>query len=134
MDIVKRLDNQGQLSHLFKISITILRPFLTANNAYNNQCSKAVLHYMFQTKENRLHRISLKHFPIESMSRGCRANIFAIVANDLTETEKEKYRIAGFRLRETTFNYGNFEEIKAAMSIIGIDMADILKVSFSQVL
>ncbi|CCD67086.1 Myosin motor domain-containing protein [Caenorhabditis elegans] len=128
MDIVKRLDNQGQLSHLFKISITILRPFLTANNAYNNQCSKAVLHYMFQTKENRLHRISLKHFPIESMSRGCRANIFAIVANDLTETEKEKYRIAGFRLRETTFNYGNFEEIKAAMSIIGIDMADILKI------
>uniref|UniRef100_A0A1I7SZG6 Myosin motor domain-containing protein n=1 Tax=Caenorhabditis tropicalis TaxID=1561998 RepID=A0A1I7SZG6_9PELO len=128
LDIVKRLNNQGQLSQLFKTSLTILRPFLTANNPYNNQCSKAALHYVFQTRENRLHRIVLSHFPIESMSRGCRANIFAVVANDLSETEKDKYKIAGFRLRETCCSYGSFNEIEAALRSIGIDVADILRI------
>ncbi|KAF1747850.1 hypothetical protein GCK72_024316 [Caenorhabditis remanei] len=128
MDIVKRLDSQGQLSQIFKTSLIILRPFLTANNPYNNQCSKAALHYVFQTKENRLHRISLSHFPIESMSRGCRANIFAVVANDLSDAEKDKYKIAGFRLRETCYNYGSFDEIKIALSSVGVDVADVLKI------
>ncbi|CAL2049976.1 unnamed protein product [Caenorhabditis brenneri] len=128
MDIVKRLDTHGQLSQLFRTSLIILRPFLTANNPYNNQCSKAALHYVFQTRENRLHRITLSHFPIESMSRGCRANIFAVVANDLSEAEKDKYKIAGFRLRETCNNYGSFDEIKLALGTIGVDVADVLRI------
>ncbi|CAO4385355.1 unnamed protein product [Caenorhabditis nigoni] len=134
MDIVKRLDSHGQLSQLFKTSLIILRPFLTANNPYNNQCSKAALHYVFQTKENRLNRIHLSHFPIESMSRGCRANIFAVVANDLTESDKEKYKITGFRLRETCYNYGSFDEIRIALGSIGVDVADVLKITSACIL
>ncbi|CAB3400118.1 unnamed protein product [Caenorhabditis bovis] len=128
IDIVNRYDTKGSLTALLKHALNALRPFISANSAYNNQCSKMALHYYFQTRENRLTKIQFRHFPIEAISRGCRANIFAIVANDLKEEEKVALRISGFRLRENTSVYGEFDDIRNSLTILGVNVSDILKI------
>ncbi|EYB97831.1 hypothetical protein Y032_0136g1950 [Ancylostoma ceylanicum] len=65
---------------------------------------------------------------MDSPSRGCRANIFAMLANDLDEFDKEKYRISGFRLKEGQQGLGNVADLSSAFGELGISASDVFKV------
>uniref|UniRef100_A0A1I7XE64 G_PROTEIN_RECEP_F1_2 domain-containing protein n=1 Tax=Heterorhabditis bacteriophora TaxID=37862 RepID=A0A1I7XE64_HETBA len=127
LELVDRLDSKKEVAAILCSALLALRPFLTTNKKYNNQSSRAVHHYEINIRDSRLSRIILRHFLIDTPSRHCRANIFAMLANDMNEQEKEKLRISAFHLREKYANYGNLNDVQRSLKILGLPVNDIFK-------
>ncbi|CAJ0609218.1 unnamed protein product, partial [Cylicocyclus nassatus] len=127
LDIAKRFCPRGTIFAILHAAFVALRPFITINNKHNNQSSTALAHMEFCIRNGRLMCVRLKHFMLDSPSRGCRANIFAMLANDLDEHDKENYRISGFRLKDDHQGFGNVADLRSALTELGISHEDIFK-------
>ncbi|VDM79611.1 unnamed protein product [Strongylus vulgaris] len=128
LDIAHRLCRRENAFAKLQAAFIALRPFITVNNKHNNQSSSAVAHMEFCIRRGRLVCVKLNHFMVDSPSRGCRANIFAMLANDLDEHDKEKYRISGFRLKDNHQGFGNVVDLSAALTQLEIFPEDVFKV------
>ncbi|RCN52515.1 hypothetical protein ANCCAN_01213 [Ancylostoma caninum] len=128
LDIVRRLCRGGSSFSALHAAFVALRPFITINDKHNNQSSRALAHVELCIRNGRLLCIRLNHFMMDSPSRGCRANIFAMLANGLDEFDKEKYRISGFRLKEGHQGLGSVEDLSSALGELGISASDVFKV------
>ncbi|KAL6724383.1 hypothetical protein Aduo_019277 [Ancylostoma duodenale] len=128
LDIVRRLCREGSSFSALHAAFVALHPFITTNDKHNNQSSRALAHVEFCVRNGRLLCVRLNHFMMDSPSRGCRANIFAMLANDLDEFDKEKYRISGFRLKEGHQGLGSVADLSSALGELGISASDVFKV------
>ena len=54
-----------------------------------------------------------------------------MLASELKEADKDRYRLTGFHLREEYANYGNLEDFKSALSTLGISVQDVFSVIYS---
>ncbi|CAJ0958122.1 unnamed protein product, partial [Mesorhabditis belari] len=110
-------------------SSTLLLQALTSVTTLNNPRSSRMVHWWeVGIKDGRLQRVILRHFISEASSRRCSALLFATIASQMGPTEKEKFRIAGFRLNNGSASSIRLSEIRNALSTLCLPFDDVLRI------